>query len=65
MSKYKIITGQHNPVLREKAAKIKVFDKGVQALVKRLKETMLAHDGLGLAAPQVGINKRVFVMILD
>lgn len=37
-------------------------DSNAEQLERDLIETMFAHDGIGLAGPQVGINARVFVM---
>lgn len=56
------ITLWGNPVLREKATAITVFDKSVKRLVDELFETMYAIDiGVGLAANQIGRTERVFV----
>ena len=38
------------------------FDKKLQTLVEDLFDTMYAYDGIGLAAPQVGVLKNVFVI---
>lgn len=65
MAKLKIITGENNEILRAVSAPVKKFDAGLRKLVKDIKETMLAEKGLGLAAPQIGENVRVFVLILD
>lgn len=51
-----------NPLLRRKASPVLGVDSHVQKLLKDLEETMIAEDGIGLAAPQVGISKRVLVM---
>ncbi len=51
-----------NPLLREISTKVDVFDKNFQALVEDLIDTMLAEDSMGLAAPQIGKLKRVFVL---
>lgn len=51
-----------NPLLREVSTKVDVFDKDFQALVEDLVDTMLAEDSMGLAAPQIGKLKRVFVL---
>jgi peptide deformylase len=40
---------------------VKAFDEDVRALVGDLLETMYAEDGIGLAAPQIGVPHRVFV----
>jgi len=41
---------------------VKFFDDSLNELVEDLYQTLYAHDGLGLAAPQVGELQRVFVM---
>ncbi|MCJ8278736.1 MAG: peptide deformylase [Rivularia sp. ALOHA_DT_140] len=51
-----------NPLLREVSTKVDVFDSDLQALVENLIETMLEEDSMGLAAPQIGELKRVFVL---
>jgi peptide deformylase len=51
-----------DPVLRAKAASITAFDDSLRALVADLFETMKAYRGVGLAAPQVGVAQRVFVV---
>lgn len=53
------ITGE--PVLHEPAEPITVFDDELRTLVEDLFETMREAPGVGLAAPQVGVGKRVFV----
>jgi peptide deformylase len=51
-----------DPVLRQKAADVAAFDESLRALVADLFETMKAYRGVGLAAPQVGVAQRVFVV---
>ncbi len=51
-----------NPILRRKASFVPAVDSHIQKLLKDLEETMIAEDGIGLAAPQVGVSKRVLVM---
>jgi peptide deformylase len=51
-----------NPILRQKAKKIHRFDASLPQLVQDMFETMHAHDGVGLAAPQIGLSLRVFVV---
>lgn len=48
-------------ILRQKAKPVKVVDASVRRLIDDLTETMHAADGLGLAAPQIGVGRRVFV----
>jgi peptide deformylase len=51
-----------DPVLRRKAHKATEFDKEFQTLMDDMIETMRAAPGVGLAAPQVGISKRLIVI---
>lgn len=50
------------PVLRQKAAPVDVVDDEVRALVRDMFETMYEADGQGLAAPQVGVSRRIIVV---
>jgi peptide deformylase len=50
------------PVLHRRAAAILAVDEPVVALVEDLIATMRASSGVGLAAPQVGVSQRVFVI---
>ncbi|SVE51552.1 uncharacterized protein METZ01_LOCUS504406 [marine metagenome] len=50
-----------DPVLREKCAPVEQIDDEVRQLIGDLQETMYDADGLGLAAPQVGVPIRMFV----
>ncbi len=49
-------------ILRKKSKVVREFDEKLWELLDDMKETMYAYDGMGLAAPQVGILKRVVVM---
>jgi len=49
-------------VLRKKSKTVEVFDKRLHTLIDDMFETMKEADGVGLAAPQVGILKRVVVI---
>jgi peptide deformylase len=51
-----------NQVLVRPTELVTVFDSELQDLVKNMFETMYAAPGVGLAATQVGIGKRLFVM---
>lgn len=51
-----------DPVLREKAMTVTKFNANLHKLLDDMAETMYDADGVGLAAPQVGICKRVIVM---
>ncbi|HHC07127.1 MAG TPA: peptide deformylase [Actinobacteria bacterium] len=50
-----------DPVLRTPAAEVTEFDDALDKLVEDMLETMYAAPGVGLAAPQIGVPKRVFV----
>ncbi len=51
-----------DPVLRQVADEVVDFDDGLKTLAEDMFETMYASDGIGLAAPQVGLSIRMFVM---
>lgn len=48
--------------LRKKSETIKEVSKEIKDLIREMKETMYASDGIGLAAPQVGVNQKVIVV---
>jgi peptide deformylase len=60
-----IETGKDNPILRKKSAPLKQITKKTLKFVKDMHETMVSANGVGIAAPQVGINDRIFLMTLD
>lgn len=49
-------------ILRKKCREVDKVDKRLVTLIEDMKETMYDADGVGLAAPQVGILKRLFVV---
>ena len=51
-----------DPLLIMRSVKVNTFDENLVNLSKDLIDTMYDADGVGLAAPQIGINKRIFVM---
>ena len=51
-----------DPKLRKVSEPVTVFDDRLKALVAKMFELMRAHKGVGLAAPQVGQNIRLFVV---
>jgi peptide deformylase len=50
-----------NKILREKAEKVEKIDKKIKELVKEMKKIMMQHNGVGLAANQIGKNLSIFV----
>jgi peptide deformylase len=53
-----------DPVLRQKARRIKTIDRAVRKLIGDMQETLKASNGVGLAAPQVGVSLRLIVISL-
>jgi peptide deformylase len=51
-----------DPVLRESAKPVEEFDEKLKAFIEDMWETMKAYDGVGLAAPQVGVSRQVAVI---
>ena len=51
-----------DPVLREKARRVRTIDRSIQRLIEDMWETMYDAPGVGLAAPQIGIPLRVVVI---
>lgn len=49
-------------VLRRKGSEVEDFDEELRELIRRMVETMIVEGGVGLAAPQVGVSKRVAVV---
>jgi peptide deformylase len=54
-----------SPVLRQECQLIEVFDAKLSKLLDDLAESMYAHQGLGLAAPQIGEAVKVAVVDVD
>lgn len=61
MSVLKVVT-IGDPILREKAITVKNFNDNLSRLLDNMAETMVQYEGVGLAAPQIGIPKRVVVI---
>ena len=51
-----------DPRLKKVSKEVEAFDENLRALTDRMFLLMREHRGVGLAAPQVGVNLRVFVM---
>ena len=49
-------------LLRKKSRKVEVIDDRILELLDDMEETMRSRDGVGLAAPQVGILRRVVIV---
>ena len=60
----RIVREDGDEILRKKSRKVEVIDEKIKTLVDDMLETMYKYNGVGLAAPQVGILKRVVVIDL-
>ncbi|MCT4606406.1 MAG: peptide deformylase [Marinisporobacter sp.] len=56
------VVKDEDPVLRKKSRVVEKFDERIKTLIDDMVETMYHADGVGLAAPQVGILKRIIVI---
>lgn len=61
MSVYKILT-EPDPVLRQKSMPVKNINAGLLRVVENMRDTMYLADGIGLAAPQIGVSKRIIMV---
>ncbi|MGB9763003.1 MAG: peptide deformylase [Minisyncoccia bacterium] len=61
----KIITGENNPILRQKSKEVEKVTPEIRNLILEMKEIMLQNDGIGLAAPQIGESLRIIVCQID
>ena len=61
MAKLEIVTIGH-PVLEEQAKEVTKITKRTVKLVNDMLETMYDANGVGLAAPQVGVSERIIVL---
>lgn len=57
------ITG--HPTLHSPAEKVTEFDVELERLTQDMIETTIAAPGVGLAAPQIGLSKQIFVWVYD
>lgn len=60
-AKPKVVRIIYDPILRTKVAPVTVFDEALKKEAAEMIEVMKSHDGLGLAANQVGLDKQFFV----
>jgi peptide deformylase len=51
-----------DPVLREKSKKVEKIDSSVTQLVRDLTDTLKKTGGVGMAAPQIGVTRRVIII---
>ena len=65
MAVLKLTTGVDNKILRTVSAPVKKIDKTIKKLVADMIDTVMDCDGLGIAAPQVGVNLRMYIARLN
>lgn len=58
----RIIREEEDPILRKISKKVEKVDEKIHILLEDMAETMYHADGVGLAAPQVGILKRIITI---
>lgn len=63
MAMRRILTAE-NPALHKKCRPVEVFDEKLHTLLDDMAETLIDSEGVGLAAPQVGILRRVVLVDL-
>lgn len=59
------IVKEGDEILSKRAKPVSDINKRIEELLDDMIETMRANDGVGLAAPQVGVLKRIFVVEVD
>ncbi|MEK6734058.1 MAG: peptide deformylase [Pseudomonadota bacterium] len=59
------LTTTPNPILKMKSSPVEKIDKELQSLLDDMLETMYYEDGAGIAAVQVGVLKRIFILDID
>jgi peptide deformylase len=64
MSVYKVVT-LPDEVLRTRAREVSKINEGVFRVLDHMRDTLYAENGVGLAAPQIGLSKRLVVIDAD
>lgn len=64
MAVYKVVL-MGDPVLKEKARPVKTVNDSIRKLLDNMRDTLREYDGVGLAAPQIGVSKRAIVIETD
>ncbi len=65
MAVLNILTGEHHPILRKKTEKVPAVTKKILKLIRDMEQTMKAANGVGLAAPQVGLSLRICLGVVN
>ena len=59
------IVTKGDPILGKKCRTVDVIDEKIITLLEDMRETMIAGNGMGIAAPQVGMLKRICICMPD
>lgn len=59
---YRKVRTEEEEVLRKISKEVKEFDEALSLLIDDMADTMYEENGVGLAAPQIGVLKRIFVI---
>lgn len=54
-----------DPLLRKKSKEIKQFDQELEEILDDMYDTMIANNGCGIAGPQIGILRRIFIIDIE
>ena len=54
-----------DPTLRKRSFEVTDFGEKTAALLDDMKDTLIKAEGVGLAAPQVGVLRRIFIVKID
>ena len=65
MGKNICIRNVGDPVLYKKSEKVEELSSEILDIIEDLKETLKYSEGFGIAAPQIGINKRIVLINVD
>lgn len=55
------IREEGDPILRKTSKEVSEINEKIISLLDDMRETMIKYEGMGLAAPQVGILKKIFI----
>ncbi len=61
MAVYQVVTAP-DPILEQKAQPVEKINAGVHRVLDNMRDTLIAAHGVGLAAPQIGISKRMIIV---
>nr|WP_263313549.1 peptide deformylase [Mammaliicoccus sp. Marseille-Q6498] len=54
-----------NPILKREVKDVVTFDESLKELITDLEDTMFENDGVGIAAPQIGIDLKVAIVDME